>query len=64
MTNGDDQRYWQRREAQERELAERASDPVIRAIHHDLAERYARERMVARGPVLAIVPQPAISRSA
>ncbi|MET3762082.1 hypothetical protein [Sphingomonas sp. UYEF23] len=33
--------YYAKREAQERELAEAATDPAIQAIHLDLAKRYA-----------------------
>ena len=33
--------YYARREQQERELAAAALDPTIKAIHLDLAERYA-----------------------
>ena len=39
-----DANYLSRREAQERALAEAATDPAVRCVHHDLAERYAAQR--------------------
>jgi hypothetical protein len=33
--------YFVRREAQERRLVERATDPVARRVHAELAKRYA-----------------------
>ena len=36
-----DVEYYLRREQAERDLAEAASDPAIRAIHETLAEKYA-----------------------
>lgn len=34
--------YYLARERRERELADRASNPAVAAIHHDMAERYAQ----------------------
>ena len=36
-----DLEYFQRRERQEREHAERADDMTARRVHHEMAERYS-----------------------
>ena len=38
-----DERYYERREKQERAMAEQAKDPHIRALHEELADRYAEQ---------------------
>lgn len=41
MTDGTSNRdYYQRREAQEREAADAAREPMVRDIHFELARRY------------------------
>lgn len=40
-TADDRHAYFVRREAQERMLVERATDPVARRVHAELAQRYA-----------------------
>ena len=42
MTQPIDSRYYEKRIAQERALAERASDPIVRRVHTELADRYLR----------------------
>lgn len=37
----DDRRYFSLREQQVREMAERAEDPAVRAVHAELARLYA-----------------------
>lgn len=41
--------YFRLREQQERDRAETSADPAVRAIHLDLAARYARLTRDARG---------------
>ena len=38
-----DERYYERREKQERAMAQAARDPHIRALHEELADRYAEQ---------------------
>lgn len=42
MRDPTETRYYQRRESQARSLSEAASDPNIRAIHREMADRYAQ----------------------
>lgn len=42
MSDENSVEYYAKREAQERELAEAATDSAIRGIHRELAERYAK----------------------
>ena len=48
----DNAAYLSRREAQERALADAASDPAARHVHLDLAKHYAERRaaLIARMP--------------
>lgn len=42
MSNqGDDREYFSLREQEVREMAERAEDPAVRAVHAELARLYA-----------------------
>ena len=43
--------YLERREAQERALAEAATDPAARRVHLDLAQHYADRRAALTTPV-------------
>jgi hypothetical protein len=47
MTNLSDPDFYQRREQEERKLAEQAHDPAIAAIHLDLAKAYADKAAAA-----------------
>ena len=47
MTPENDQTYYQRRAEQELAIASAADDPSIKAIHLDLASRYATLRELA-----------------
>jgi len=47
----EDRAYFTRREREEREIAERASDPSIARAHLQLAEAYARRLREAVEPV-------------
>lgn len=52
MTVSNDASFYVERERQERELAERACDPAIAAIHAEMADRYARLTSVVPGVVI------------
>jgi hypothetical protein len=58
LAEDSDEAYLARRAQQELALAAAATDPAIKAIHLDLAARYATQReLVARGE--AAPPRPA-----
>ena len=50
MTDENDPEYYATRERQSRELAESAIEPQIKAIHLQMAERYAKLREDAIRP--------------
>lgn|GEM_PF-6544503 len=45
MSQLNDLTYLRRREAQCRELAEKAFDPGVKRLHRDFADRYARDAL-------------------
>lgn len=41
MLNTDDGAYYRKRQAQEMEASEKATDPMIKRLHWEIAQRYA-----------------------